>query len=426
MGRTKRLIITMPPRHGKSELCSKYFPAWYLGNFPDRRIILTSYEATFAASWGRKARDVFEEVGLALFDKTVSQVSGAAAAWDIQGHQGGMNTAGVGGPITGKGAHVLIIDDPIKNQDDARSETIRTTAKNWYMSTAYTRLEAEPEGAIILIMTRWHEDDLAGWLLKLAEDDPEADQWEVFNLPAIAEETRDKQGRLVPDAIGREPGEALWPKRFPIERLQRIKRSLEMGAFWFSAMYQQRPQPATGSIWKLPWFKVADGLPTSYDSMVQAWDTAQKQNELNDYSACATVGMKTNTAYVLNVYRARLDSPNLLRAIKEQYRLWRPQIIVIEDASSGTSAYQTLKKESKLPVVLQSTQGKDKVARANIVTPYVEGGRVLFAPGAWYSDLVAELLSFPLGTHDDMNDALVYALIRLFTRSIRKVQQHGG
>ena len=161
--RIKGLIVTEPPRHGKSELISKYFPAWYLGLFPDERIILTSYEADFAASWGRKARDIIEEYGEELFGIQVRQDSSAANRWGIQGYEGGMNTAGAGGPITGKGGNLIIIDDPFKNAEEANSKTIRDKVWEWYKSTLYTRLE--PNGVLVIIQTRWHEDDLVGRLL---------------------------------------------------------------------------------------------------------------------------------------------------------------------------------------------------------------------------------------------------------------------
>src|SRR5690348_3861723 len=201
-GHIRRLMVFMPPRHGKSELVSHYFPAWYLGTRPNRRVILTSYEADFAATWGRKVRDVLAEFGPTLYGVRVRDDSSAANRWDLAEHTGGMVTAGVGGPITGRGADVLIIDDPVKNADDALSATMRERVWEWWRSTAYTRLE--PSGAAVLVMTRWHEDDLAGRLL--GEMEQGGEHWEVLRLPAIAEEED--------DALGRHPGEALWPQRF--------------------------------------------------------------------------------------------------------------------------------------------------------------------------------------------------------------------
>jgi hypothetical protein len=208
-------------------LTSQYFPAWYLGVFPDRRIILASYEADFAASWGRKARDILEEYGPSLFGVGVRRGSSAANRWDLEGKTGGMETAGIGGPITGKGANLLIIDDPVKNPAEALSPLYRQKAWDWYASAAYTRLE--PDAAIVVIQTRWHPEDLAGRIVAQASKGGEP--FEILNLPALAE-----QG----DILGRQPGEALWPERFPAERLAEIRQT--QGERWFVSLYQQRPE----------------------------------------------------------------------------------------------------------------------------------------------------------------------------------------
>ena len=200
-GQIRRLLVTMPPRHGKSELCSVYLPAWYLGNYPERRIILASYESDFAASWGRRVRDVLEQHGQHLFEVSLRADSAAAYRWDLDGYTGGMIAVGVGGAATGRGADLFIIDDPVKSPEEAQSQTMSRRIWDWYRGVARTRLE--PGGAMLLIMTRWSEDDLAGRLL--ADRDGEA--WEVLNLPALAEDD---------DPIGRVPGEALWPERFPL------------------------------------------------------------------------------------------------------------------------------------------------------------------------------------------------------------------
>ncbi|MCC6419952.1 MAG: hypothetical protein IT429_17085 [Gemmataceae bacterium] len=239
-GRCRRLVISMPPRHGKSELTSRYFPAWFLGSYPDRRVILTSYEANFAAGWGRKARDVLGATGH-LFGVKVSGASSAADRWEIEGREGGMVTAGVGGPITGRGADVLIVDDPVKNAEEARSPTQREKAWDWFKSTAYTRLE--PNGSVILIMTRWHRDDLAGRLLSQAAD-LDGYRWEVISLPALATES---------DPLGRQPGEALWPQRYPAERLEATRKDIE--AFWWAALYQQDPTAEGGTEWPPEYFR---------------------------------------------------------------------------------------------------------------------------------------------------------------------------
>jgi hypothetical protein len=182
-GRGGRLIVTIPPRHGKSEMISKYFPGWWLGMFPDDRVILTSYEAEFAATWGKKAQETFRDYAPGTFGLHVDPNTSAASRWNVQGRNGGMDTAGVGGPLTGKGAHCLIIDDPVKNAEEAASELRRNNAWEWFQSTAYTRIE--PGGACVILMTRWHEDDLAGRVIAHAQEFGEP--WEVIRIPALSE-----------------------------------------------------------------------------------------------------------------------------------------------------------------------------------------------------------------------------------------------
>jgi hypothetical protein len=238
-------MVFMPPRSGKSQLISQFFPAWYLGWHPDNRVILTSYEADFAATWGWKARSVFEEFAPDIFGLSVRGDSSARNRWDIVEHVGGMNTAGVGGAITGKGADLFIIDDPVKNAEDANSQLKRDKAWDWYQSTAYTRLE--PDASMILIMTRWHPEDLGGLLLK--EMEAGGEQWDVLKFPAIAEEN---------DLMGRKIGEPLWKERYPIELLNTIQGTVS--AYWWAAMYQQSPYARTGKTFKRADFIIADGL----------------------------------------------------------------------------------------------------------------------------------------------------------------------
>ena len=240
--RIRRLLVTMPPRHGKSELASRYLPAWYLLVRPEHRVILASYEADFASSWGRKARDVVEELG-PHFGVVVNDASSAANRWDIKDQEGGMVTAGAGGPITGRGADLFIIDDPIKNAEDAMSPTIRAKIWDWYLSTAYTRLE--PEAVMVIIQTRWHSDDLAGKLLQ-----HEPGLWHWLNLPALC--TGD-------DLLGRARGEALWPERYSAEALAGIRGTI--GARWFEALYQQKPLTEQGNMFKREWFAIAEEVP---------------------------------------------------------------------------------------------------------------------------------------------------------------------
>src|SRR5262245_22121675 len=255
LGRTEPiLVIEAPPRHGKSELVSRYLPAWYLGLYPSRRVLLAGYGAAFARSWGRKARGLLQEHGRAAFGVEVSREERAASEWGLCSHEGGMLTAGVGGPLTGRGANLLIVDDPIKNAEQAVSQTIRDNHWDWWQSTASTRIE--PGGCAIVIATRWHHDDLSGRLLRAAEAG-EGMPVRRLRLPAIAEED---------DPLGRAPGEALWPERWPIERLERTREEKE--AVWWEAMYQQRPGLGADNVWPDSYFGPhlwAASLPQAFD-----------------------------------------------------------------------------------------------------------------------------------------------------------------
>lgn len=400
-GRCRRLIVTMPPRHGKSEIISKYFPAWFLGLNPDDRVILTSYEASFAASWGRKSRDLLAE-HQSLFGIKIDQGSASVQDWNIHKRAGGMNTAGVGSPITGKGAKLFIIDDPIKNSEEALSEVIREKIKEWYKSTAYTRLE--PDGAMVILATRWHENDLVGWLLD--EEKKGGEKWDVVDFPAIA--THD-------DILGRKPGEALWPERFSIPDLERIKKAL--GPFWFSAMYQQSPVPAGGAIIKREWWKYYPNLPDkkAFRRYIWAWDTAVKSGQENDFSVGIYMGETKTGYYVIDLFREKVEYPDLKRALAQKYRGSRASAIIVEDKSSGQQIIQEFSRGDRLPIIAAGKDKKgvmpDKVARALVVTPMIQSGLVYLPENAsWVADFVSECLSFPKGKHDDQVDALVYAL----------------
>lgn len=403
----------MPPRHGKSELISKYFPAWYLGIFPDKRIILASYEADFAATWGRKARDLLEEHGPSLFGVTVSEASSAANRWDIKGHDGGMATAGVRGPITGKGANVAIIDDPVKNDQEAMSKTYRDAAWEWYKATFSTRIQND--GAIILVMTRWHEDDLAGRLIKAQEEG--GDRWEMVKLPALAEGN---------DPLGRAPGEALCPELFTKETLEATARRL--GPFWWAALYQQRPQPAEGTIFKREWFRYFVEEPEFYvlsrDSgehrvrKVECWklqtvDLAASLKDTADFFVIATWAVTPERdLLLLDVLRTRVEGPDQKRLLRDAYIRHRPAAQGIEQVGYQLTLIQELVREG-LPV-RPLVADRDKVARALPIAARYEAGAVFHRRGAsWLADYEEELLQFPKGSHDDQVDTAGYAGIIL-------------
>lgn len=408
-GRIKRLMVFMPPRHGKSELVSRYFPAWYIGTFPDKRIILASYEADFAATWGRKARNLLEEFGPSLFGVKVSSDSSAASRWDIEGHEGGMATAGVRGPITGKGASVAIIDDPVKNNQEAMSQTRRETTWEWYRATFSTRIQ--DDGAIILVMTRWHEDDLAGRLLKAQEEG--GDKWEVVRLPALAEED---------DILGRQPGEPLCPELFTKETLEQTRARL--GLYWWNALYQQRPMPAGGGIFRREWFRYFSEEGEFYllyrpegehrvrkDScwLFQTIDLAASLKSTADYFVIATWAVTPQKDLLLmDVLRTRVEGPEQRALLRQAYERWRPSFQGIERAGYQLTLVQEAKRQG-LPVK-ELVADRDKVARALPAAARYEAGTVYHRAGApWLMEYEYELVSFPNGEHDDQVDCAGYA-----------------
>lgn len=403
-GSIKQLMVFMPPRHGKSEYISKYFPAFFLGTHPDKRVILSSYEADFAAGWGYKVRNILQEHGKNLFGVQVSQQSAARDRWDLQGYSGGMQTAGVGGALTGKGADLLIIDDPVKNAEEALSKTYREKTYDWYRSTAYTRLE--PGGAVIIIQTRWHDADLSGRLLK---EEPE--KWTVISLPALAEES---------DLLGRAAGDALFPSRFNAADLHEIKRTL--GPYWFSALYQQKPQDEEGAIFKKDFFKYFNQQGNILDlggdkknvlqqcKIFQTCDPAASTKTTADFFVLATWAQTPqNDLILLDVLRARLEGPDQVNLFKQQYQRWKPAFQAIESVGVGKTIYQLLVREG-LPVI-ELKADSDKVTRAIPAAARMEAGTIYFKQGAtWITDFEEELLSFPTGAHDDQVDVLSYAV----------------
>lgn len=413
---TSRLIVTMPPRHGKSELCSKFLPAWFLSRYPDRRVILTSYEADFAAGWGRKARDVLQGAADWCGVK-IRQDSKAANRWNLVGHKGGMETAGARGPITGKGAHLLIIDDPIKTSEDAMSETLRQKTWDWYISTAKTRLE--PGAFQIVIMTRWNEDDLVGRLLE-----HEPDQWTVINFPAIAEEA---------DEIGRQPGDALWPGAYSIEALEEIRDTPETG-YWWSALYQQHPTAAAGGMFARDNFRhwthapggaayVLDGLvvPVKDTVRFQTVDLAASKRTKADFTVVSTWAVtKTEPAnlILLDRFRGRVEAPEHLALIEEHYRRWssdkmaKVRFVGVGRQTYGLAVLQEAVRKGHY-WLRGEDEDNDKYSRAIPAGQLVQNHLAWFPKDAsWLEEWEAELLGFGGGgAHDDQVDTFSLAAL---------------
>jgi predicted phage terminase large subunit-like protein len=406
----ERICLSMPPRHGKSELVDRWFPAWLLGTFPERRVMLASYEADFAATWGAKARDALEQHG-ALFGVRVRDDSSARHRWDIAGHAGGMVTAGVGGPLTGRGADVLIIDDPVKNAEEANSDTYRERAWDWFRSVAMTRLE--PDASVIIVATRWHQDDLIG---RLTREEP--DRWRVVNLPAIAEDA---------DELGRAPGDALWPDRFPLQALEATRASI--GSYWWNAMYQGRPTPLSGDVFKRDWFRTFDLFETAYrvDGELIPVDRCRRFSTVDlavstktsaDWTVIAAWALTPDRdLLLLDLERRRLEGPDIVPALQATHSRWRPNFMGVERVAFQAVIVQAAQRAG-LPI-RELRADKDKITRALPAAARMEGGGVYWRSGAqWIGELEAELVAFPHGRHDDQVDALAYAVEQVTTGAV--------
>jgi len=413
-GEIPRLIITMPPRHGKSEVASKKLPAWFLGRNPSKEIIIASYGADLAYDFSRIARNTFKERGPELWEHNVAKDSGAVNRWGVEAHRGGLTAAGVGGPITGRGADVAIIDDPFKNDEEANSATHRKKVWNWYVSTLRTRLA--PGGAIVLIQTRWHEDDLAGRLIKEMKNGGE--RWEVLNLPAFAEEN---------DPLGREPGEPLWPERYSKKTLEHTKKAL--GLYWWSALYQQNPKPLEGKHFKREFFRyysfdgefyslhMPDGQKKRWrkDQCIcfQTCDPAGSTKTTADYFVLGTWIVTPHRDLLLrDIIRTRLEGPDQSQLFRQGFDRWRPFIQGVESASIGLTLVQTLQRTG-LPII-ELKADVDKITRALPMAARYGSGCIYHLQGApWLDEYEDELIGFPNADHDDQVDVAAYAAVVL-------------
>lgn len=402
LGVTKRLIITLPPRHLKSIMTSVAFPAFLLGHDPTTRIVSACYSGELSDKLALDSRHIINSPWYrALFPATrISRDKNAVSDFTTTALGGRLSTS-VGGTLTGRGGGILIFDDPMK-PDDALSDAKRKTACEWYDSTAYTRLDDKLNGAIIVVMQRLHMEDLVGHILAKNED------WVHLNLPAIAE--MDERIQIGDDRWHyRKSGDLLLPEREPMHILDNMRDVL--GNYHFSAQYQQAPIPIDGEIFKWGWFQTYDNAPARghNDRVVQSWDTASKAGELNDYSVCTTWLVKGKEYYLLDIFRKRLIYPDLRRAIIDQSKLWKPTSILIEDKASGMALAQDFKPGELAgaykPIAIEPE--KDKVIRAMAQSACIEAGQVFLPRQApWLPDLRSELVQFPSGRYDDQVDSI--------------------
>ena len=400
-GKCKRLMIAMPPRHGKSQMGSYLFPAYLMGRDPRSKLIVASHTAELAQRFGRMIRNLMEDDKYKeLFPNMLLSVdSKAAGRWNTQ--QGGEAFfIGKGGAMTGRGGDVIILDD-ILDEQDAMSDTAMENTWEWYTSGPRQRLQ--PNGSIVVINTRWKTDDLSGRLLKM-HGQLKSDQWELLEFPAI-----------LPS------GGSLWPGFWPIEELEKVKMAI--GLKKWNAQWQQQPTNDDGAVLKRNWWRRwKHDEPPECSYVIQTYDTAYSKKETADYSVISTWGVFVPSAdsgpnlILLSVKRGRWDFPELKRVAKDEYRYWNPDNVLIEAKATGTPLQQELRKMG-IPVTMYSPggrkSGQDKISRANAVAPILESGMIWYPEQQdWAEEMVEECAAFPNGSHDDQVDAAIMAWMR--------------
>jgi predicted phage terminase large subunit-like protein len=411
-GKLRRFIVCLPPRMLKSIAVTVAFPAWLLGHDPTRQIICASYGQDLSDKHARDSRNVMtSDFYKALFPRTRLSPEKQSVNDFMTTAQGFRMSTSVGGVLTGRGADVIVLDDPLK-PDDALSETKRNAANEWFDNTLLSRLNSKETGIIVIVMQRVHQDDLVGHVL-------DRGGWEVLCLPAIAAEDEE---HLIEDPLGRrwfrrKAGEALQPERESLETLKNIRENL--GTYNFSAQYQQNPVPIGGAIVKTEWLRFYEPceLPSGFRLIVQSWDTANKGGELNNFSVCTTWLADFENHYLIDVFRKRLDYPNLKRAVKEQAQKHNADIIIIEDKASGTQLIQDLRADGVCGLEpYDPGSGIDKRMRLYAVSAEFESGRARLPRSAsWKEEYIREITGFPGTKYDDQVDSTSQALEHLKT-----------
>ena len=403
-GECKRLIINMPPRHTKSEFASYLLPAWFLGKFPGKKVIQTSHTAELAVGFGRKVRNLVDsEPYKEVFSGVALQADSKAAGRWATNAGGDYFAIGVGGAVTGKGADLLIIDDPHSEQEAALSETnpeIYDKTYEWYTSGPRQRLQ--PGGSIVIVMTRWSKKDLTGQILKSSVQ-RSGEEWEVIEFPAILP-----------------TGNPLWPEFWPLQELEVLRNELP-NAKWM-AQYQQNPTSESSAIIKREWWNIwEEEDPPWCEFTLMSWDTAFEKTNRADYSACTHwgvfykedgSGIPQANIILLNAFRDRMEFPELKRCAIEQYKEWQPDSIIIEKKASGAPLIYEMRAMGIPVQEFTPSRGNDKISRLNAVSDLFASGRVWVPNTHWAEEVVEEVASFPSGEHDDYVDSVSLAMMR--------------
>ena len=402
-----RIAVSMAPRMGKSQMISIYYPAWYLGRHPDHKVIVASHTADLAVVMARKVRNLIQSPEYArIFPNTkIASDAKAAAQWNTT--QGGEYFAiGVGGALAGRGAHLIIADDPLSEQDiKAGNTNSLDTAYEWFSAGLRTRLM--PDGKICVLHTRWHQRDLIGRLLKDSAMNEGGDSYEAFEFPAILNEGTDKE-------------KSIWPEQWTLESLQQTRASMHHIMWQWYAQYQQNPTAAEAAIIKRDWIKWwTREDPPPCDFIVQSFDTALTTKSRSDFSVCHTWGVwhneddGTQNVILLNKVKGKYEFPELKVMAHEQYSEWQPDSVIVEAKASGQPLIDEMRRSGIFVQDFSPGKGQDKIARLNAVADMFASGHVWFPETAWASQTVEEILAFPAGEHDDEVDTMTLALQRI-------------
>ena len=402
-GELKRLIINMPPRHTKSEFASYLLPAWFLGQYPEKKIIQTAHTAELSVGFGRKVRNLVDSDDYKTIFPKVSLRADSKAAGRWSTSQGGEYFAiGVGGAVTGKGADLLIIDDPHSEQEGQSIDpSVFDKVYEWYTSGPRQRLQ--PGGAIVVVMTRWHKRDLTGQIIKSSVQREGVDEWEVIEFPAI-----------MPS------GAPLWPEFWPMKELESLRN--ELPAPKWSAQYQQNPTSEEGALVKREWWKRwEEDDPPPCEFIIQSWDTAFLKTQRADFSACTTWGVfyrpdddgvTQPNVILMDAYKERLEFPELKKTAYDFYQHWQPEAFVVEAKAAGTPLIFELRAMGIPVAEYTPSRGNDKISRVNAVSDLFASG-VIWAPETrWAEEGIEEFAAFPAGEHDDLVDSSTQALLR--------------
>ena len=426
----RRLLISLPPRHGKTLLVSKMFPAWYMASRPNKNVIVATYGGEYADDLGRDARAIVTDpVYESLTGVGPDESSQAIAKWKLV-NEAQYYAVSVGSSLTGRGANHLCIDDAVKNMEEAESEGARDRAWNWFLSTAMTRLEKD--ASVVIVMTRWHEDDIMGRILA----GETRSEWKTLFFPAVAEADETDEHGLIgpPGEVLRREGEALWPEKYDLPALERIKK--QVGSRVWSALYQGRPAPAEGAVFLRSWWQsydldsILDGVRDApWVAVYQSWDTAVSKARGSARSCCTTWGLgPSRQFYLIDVWTGRVEFPELRAAARDLARQWRPSRIWVEAQQTGAPLVAELSRDQYPPIPITGVRLKgDKLVRARLVSGMVETGRVFLPRQApWREAYIDELAAFPTGVYADQVDSTSQGLQLLAKEEVRLGNQYAA